>query len=125
MQLPALVRLVQRLLQPPSGSPPSTKAKSTSGAAADASCSFLWLPTRGAVLAALHRLRGSCRAVVELVPAVRRAAAAVSGQLAHGFFMPFCLTVTAVVARIQARCQATACCSLLATTQKPGSIRCA
>ena len=106
MQLPALVRLIQRLLQPPSGSPPSTKAKHGPGATAVAGSTFLWLPTRGAVLAVLHRLRGSCRAVVELVPAVRRAAAALSGQLTHGFFVPFCLTITAVVARIQARCRA-------------------
>ncbi len=102
MQLPALVRLIQRLTQPPTGSPPAA-AKCRPGAAAQSGSSFLWLPTRGAVLAALHRLRGSCRAVVELVPAVRRAAAALSGQLAHGFFVPFCLTATALAARIQAR----------------------
>ena len=102
MQLPALVRLIQRLTQPPSGSPPAV-VQHRPGAAVQSRSSFLWLPTRGAVLAALHRLRGSCRAIVELVPAVRRAAAALSGQLAHGFFVPFCLTATALVARIQAR----------------------
>ncbi len=100
MQLPALVRLIQRLTQPPTAAGPAPSAKSQRSQAAGGS--FLWLPTRGAVLAALHRLRGSCRAIVELVPAVRRAAAALSGQLAHGFFVPFCLTATAAVARIQA-----------------------
>ena len=99
MQLPALVRLIQRLAQPPTGAGPPSSAKTLCGRAAGGS--FLWLPTRGAVLAALHRLRGSCRAIVELMPAVRRAAAALSGQLAHGFFVPFCLTATAAVARIQ------------------------
>ncbi len=103
MQLPALVRLIQRLTQPPSGSPSPAAAKHRPGPAAQSGSSFLWLPTRGAVLAALRRLRGSCRAVVELVPAVWRAAAALSGQLAHGFFVPFCLTATALLARIQAR----------------------
>ena len=103
MQLPALVRLIQRLTQPPSGSPPNAREKHRPGSGTGASSSFLWLPTRGAVFAALHRLRGSCRAVVELIPAVRRAAAALSGQLAHGFFVPFCVTATAVIARIQAR----------------------
>ena len=100
MQLSALVRLVQRLTQPPPESP-AAAPKYGPNTAADTHNSFMWLPTRGAVLAALHRLRGSCRAVVELVPAVRRAAAALSGQLAHGFFVPFCLTATALVARIQ------------------------
>ena len=48
-------------------------------------------------LAALGRLLG------DLCGAVRGAAGALSGQLAHSFFMPLCLTGLAVLARVQAR----------------------
>lgn len=50
----------------------------------------------------LRRLAAAGHVVAELCLATRKAAAALSGQFAHSFFMPLCLTGLAILARIQA-----------------------
>ena len=108
LRLPELLQLIHSLTQaPPLGVAPAVGAKARP-TAPRAAHSTQWLPTRGAVLVSMVRLRGSCRAVAALIPALRKAAAALLGQLAHSFFMPFCLTAAAVLARIQVRSFGTA-----------------
>ncbi len=51
----------------------------------------------------LRRLAAAGHVVAGLCLATRKAAAALSGQFAHSFFMPLCLTGLAILARIQAR----------------------
>ncbi len=51
----------------------------------------------------LRRLAAAGHVIAKLCLATRKAAAALSGQFAHSFFMPLCLTGLAILARIQAR----------------------
>ena len=59
------------------------------------------LPSHGAAAALLRALQAACRLVEQLAPALHRASLQLLAQLAHSFFMPFCLTTTAALARIQ------------------------
>jgi hypothetical protein len=45
-----------------------------------------------------------CAIMNRIYGAVHKTASALSGQLALSFFMPFCLTALAIIARIQVRC---------------------
>ena len=49
----------------------------------------------------LRRLRAGCHLAEALVAAAHKAARQLSAQLAHSFFMPFCLTALAALARLK------------------------
>eukprot|EP00884_Botryococcus_braunii_P018163 jgi/Botrbrau1/502/Bobra.110_2s0132.1 len=59
------------------------------------------VPSREAGLKLLVRLQGGGRLLQGLVPAIRKAAPLLGAQLEKGFFVPFCLTAFAILARLQ------------------------
>lgn len=80
-------------------------ALASAAPAADApSAAHARAPAGEAGALALRRLAAAACVAGALCGAARGAAAALSGQLAHSFFMPLCLTGLAVAARVQARC---------------------
>ena len=101
LRLPELLKLIHSLTQTPPLSTASASGSKPYRNKPHASDTTAWLTTHGAVFVVLTRFLGSCRAVAAIIPALRKAAAALLGQLAHSFFMPFCLTATAVLARVQ------------------------
>ena len=72
-------------------------------APAPAAAALSRAPAGEAGALSLKRLAALGRLVGGLCSAVRGAAGALSGQLAHSFFMPLCLTGLAMLARVQAR----------------------
>ncbi|KAK9845469.1 hypothetical protein WJX81_007310 [Elliptochloris bilobata] len=85
LQLPGLLADLAALALPPPAAAEQSRA-----------------PAGEAGALALRRLAAAGRLLAELCTAARRAAGALSGQLAHSFFMPLCLTGLAVLARVQA-----------------------
>ncbi len=77
---------------------------SAAPAAAAPAAAHTRAPAGEAGALALRRLAAAACVAGALCGAARGAAAALSGQLAHSFFMPLCLTGLAVAARVQARC---------------------
>jgi len=61
----------------------------------------LHVPAQQAGILVLQRLLAGCRLAVKTIPAAHAAAAQLLAQLSMTFFMPFCLTALAMVARIQ------------------------
>ncbi|KAL0050812.1 hypothetical protein WJX82_007614 [Trebouxia sp. C0006] len=61
----------------------------------------LHVPSQQAGILVLQRLLAGCRLAVRAIPAAHAAAAQLLAQLSMTYFMPFCLTALAMVARIQ------------------------
>lgn len=68
---------------------------------AECSANKLQVPSRQAGILVLQRLLAGCRLAVQTIPAAHAAAAQLLAQLSMTYFMPFCLTALAMVARIQ------------------------
>ena len=63
------------------------------------------LPTHESCSLALCRLQAACHLVEQLVPAIHKASLQLLAQLAHSFFMPFCLACLGALARIRVSVQ--------------------
>ncbi|KAL0021447.1 hypothetical protein WJX79_000584 [Trebouxia sp. C0005] len=61
----------------------------------------LHVPAQQAGILVLQRLLAGCRLAVKTIPAAHAAAVQLLAQLSMTYFMPFCLTALAMVARIQ------------------------
>lgn len=61
----------------------------------------LQVPSQEAGILVLERLLANCRLAAQTVPAAHAAAAQLLAQLSMTYFMPFCVTALAMVARIQ------------------------
>jgi hypothetical protein len=59
------------------------------------------VPSHQSAVFVLLRLRAACACVQDLIPALHAASAQLIAQLALSFFMPFCLTALALLARIR------------------------
>ncbi|GAB4821461.1 hypothetical protein N2152v2_008507 [Parachlorella kessleri] len=59
------------------------------------------LPTHESCTMALRRLQAACHLVEQLIPAIHKASLQLLAQLAHSFFMPFCLACLGALARIR------------------------
>jgi len=70
----------------------------------------LHVPSQQAGILVLQRLSAGCRLAVKTIPAAHAAAAQLLAQLSMTYFMPFCLTALAMVARIQVSTTAVAPC---------------
>lgn len=62
-----------------------------------------WLPQQGLGLLALRRLRGGAQEAAHVAAAAAKAARDLGAMAAQGFFLPFCLTMTAALARVHVR----------------------
>jgi hypothetical protein len=74
-----------------------------------------WLPQRGLGFLALRRLRGGAQEAAHITAAAAKAARDLSAMAAQGFFLPFCLTMIAVLARIHV-CVSAGCSSTCSLT---------
>ena len=65
------------------------------------SANKLQLPCQQAGMLVMQRILSACSLVVQMLPAVHAGAAQLLAQLGMTYFMPFCLSALAMLARIQ------------------------